>query len=79
MRQWETGTLPKAQWTHAAHVAVGSYYAVCYRDSALEKTRAGILRYNQAAGTANTETSGYHETLTCFWAGILARGPHRLA
>ena len=23
--QWEAGVLPKAQWTHAAHVAVGTY------------------------------------------------------
>src|SRR5580698_7392010 len=30
--RWEAGTLPKVQWTHAAHVAVGTYYAVCYPD-----------------------------------------------
>lgn len=70
--QWEAGVLPKARWTHAAHVGVGTYYAVCYPESALEKTRQGILRYNAAVGTANTDTSGYHETLTRFWAAILA-------
>jgi hypothetical protein len=53
--------------------AVGTYYAVCYRESALEKTRIGIVRYNNAVGTANTDTAGYHETLTCFWAALLAR------
>jgi hypothetical protein len=71
--QWEAGVLPKAQWTHAAHVGVGTYYAVRFPDCALDKTREGIIRYNQAVGTANTDTSGYHETLTRFWAGILAR------
>jgi hypothetical protein len=70
---WEAGVLPKAQWTHAAHVAVGTYYAVRFPDCALDKTREGIIRYNQAVGTANTDTSGYHETLTRFWAGILTR------
>jgi len=25
--QWEAGVLPKAQWTHAAHVAVGTFWA----------------------------------------------------
>ena len=70
---WEAGVLPKARWTHAAHIAVGTYYAVCYPESALVKTRQGIIRYNEAVGTANTDTSGYHETLTCFWAALLAR------
>jgi hypothetical protein len=71
--QWEAGVLPKPRWTHAAHIAVGTYYAVRYCDAALDKTRCGIVRYNEAVGTANTATSGYHETLTCFWAALLAR------
>ena len=31
----------------------------------------GILHFNDCVGTANTEDSGYHETLTRFWAGIV--------
>ena len=77
--QWENGILPKARWTHAAHVAVGTYYAVCHPECALEKTRSGILRYNTAVGTPNTDTSGYHETLTCFWAAILSRAVQGIA
>ncbi len=69
---WETGTLPKPEWTHAAHVAVGACYAVRHGAAALDRTRDGIRRYNAAVGTANTETSGYHETLTRFWAEVLA-------
>jgi hypothetical protein len=34
--------------------------------------RSGIIRYNEAVGTANTDTSGYHETLTCFWMATIA-------
>ncbi len=33
--------------------------------------KRGIVAYNEAVGTANTATSGYHETLTRFWAGVV--------
>ncbi|MFN7979744.1 MAG: hypothetical protein U0P30_16540 [Vicinamibacterales bacterium] len=69
---WETGTLPKHEWSHAAHVAVGACYALRHGAAALDRTREGIRRYNAAVGTANTDTSGYHETLTRFWAEVLA-------
>ena len=70
---WEAGVLPKPQWTHAAHVAVGSCYTVRFGDSAFERTAAGIRRYNEAVGTVNGPDSGYHETLTRFWSLILAK------
>ncbi|MBP7776498.1 MAG: flavin reductase [Acidobacteria bacterium] len=70
---WEAGTLPHTDWTHAAHVAVAACYAVRHGAAALNRTRAGIVRYNTAAGTPNTDTSGYHETLTRFWAEVVAR------
>ena len=68
---WEAGTLPKPMWTHAAHVAVGACYTVRYGPQAFEHIKQGILRYNAAVGTANTERSGYHETLTRFWANVI--------
>jgi hypothetical protein len=70
---WEAGVLPKAEWTHAAHIAVGAYYGVRYPSTAYERTRNGILRYNEAVRTSNTETSGYHETLTHLWSLVLAK------
>jgi hypothetical protein len=73
MAAWEAGALPKAEWTHGAHVAVGAYYAVRHPSTAFERTRSGILRYNAAVGTANTDTSGYHETLTRLWSLVLAK------
>jgi len=76
---WEACTLPKKQWNHAAHVAIGAYYAVRYPATAFQRTKDGILRYNEAVGIANTETSGYHETLTRFWASILAKLVERIA
>lgn len=70
---WRAGTLPKSEWTHAAHVAV----AACHlfdqpAGEALQKIRAGIIHYNTCVGTANTDHSGYHETLTRFWTGLIA-------
>lgn len=70
---WRAGTLPKSEWTHVAHVAVAACH-LFYRpqEKALEEIRAGIIHYNACVGTANTDHSGYHETLTRFWTGLIA-------
>jgi hypothetical protein len=70
---WRAGGPPKPEWTHAAHVGVCAWHAwpgVPLDDVFLTMKR-GIIGYNEAVGTANTATSGYHETLTRFWAGII--------
>jgi len=70
---WRAGTLPKKEWTHAAHVAVAACHVFDYTDEeALQKIRSGIIHYNSCVGTANTDHSGYHETLTRFWTGLIA-------
>lgn len=69
---WEQGTLPREQWTHAAHVSIGACYVLRYDEAALARIREGILHYNTAVGTAKTDSSGYHETLTRFWAETIA-------
>jgi hypothetical protein len=33
--------------------------------------RLCVRRYNEAVGTENTETSGYHETITVMWIRLL--------
>ena len=66
-------TLPKAAWTHEAHLAFG--YATVRRHGvmdALPILRASIRRYNESTGVANTESSGYHETLTAYYCGAVA-------
>lgn len=73
VRRIETSGVTKPEFTHAAHLTVGAYCAVVYGDRAFEQTKAAILRQNAATGTANTETSGYHETLTRFWSDVLRR------
>jgi hypothetical protein len=70
---WQARTLPKPEWTHAAHVTIAAYHVIQYPESALERVRTGIIRYNEAVGTANTESSGYHETLTRLWLGLVGK------
>ncbi len=67
---WKAGRLPKAEWTHAAHVAIAAYFAFDHAaDATFAIMKSGILHHNTAVGTPNTEDNGYHETLTRFWAG----------
>ncbi len=70
--EWESGKLPKSQWSHAAHVAIGASYAVQFPGAAFRRIRDGILRYNKAVGTLESDRSGYHETLTRLWSIVLA-------
>jgi hypothetical protein len=67
---FEDGSRPKAQWTHAAHLALGACY-ILEGDSALDRLRTNIPRYNVSQGGKNTSDSGYHETLTCFWHNVI--------
>jgi hypothetical protein len=66
-------TLPKDQWTHAAHL-MATLRLVRTRDAELERDLPGIIRaYNEAVGGVNDDTSGYHETITqAYLAGIRA-------
>lgn len=73
VKRFEERTLPKAEWTHAAHLTVGLYY--CFHNPfgvAKNLMSDGIYWLNDTHGTPNTETSGYHETLTIFWLRTVA-------
>jgi hypothetical protein len=61
------GTLNKYDWTHEAHLVVGMYMVTHHEAAALEHMRKAIRSFNETTGTENTDTSGYHETLTVFW------------
>jgi hypothetical protein len=39
--------------------------------AAIAKMRERVRRYNEAVGGKNTETSGYHETITVAWIKLL--------
>jgi hypothetical protein len=58
-------SLPKAQWTHAAHFATALWLIACRPDVDPPRAMPGFIRaYNEATGVANTDTGGYHETIT---------------
>ena len=62
---FRAATLPKAEWTHAAHFAAALWLIARCPDVAPERDMpAMIRRYNDATGTVNSDTSGYHETIT---------------
>jgi len=61
-------TLPRPRWTHEAHLAACLYLMLRRPEIALEAELPGIIRrYNVSVGTENTDTSGYHETITQFY------------
>ncbi|WP_426259976.1 hypothetical protein [Sphingomonas sp. DC1100-1] len=59
-------TLPKRDWTHAAHFAAALWLYRHRPDlAAPQGMRTLISRYNDATLTANTDSGGYHHTITC--------------
>jgi hypothetical protein len=57
--------LPKPEWTHAAHFAAALWLLRHRPDWRLEDRLPALIRaYNEATDTPNTDTGGYHETIT---------------
>ena len=72
LAQFESLTLPFAQWTHRAHVKVAFLYLrELGFDAALEKVCHGIRAYNAAHRVPETPTSGYNETTTCAFLRLI--------
>lgn len=69
---FEGCTLPKERWTHGAHLLTGACYVHALgQAAAIDKMRVCVRRYNESVGGKNTETSGYHETITVAWIKLL--------
>lgn len=67
-------TLPKGEWTHLAHLRAGLWHVHQHGPfEALDLLRERISRYNESVGTSNTDTSGYHETITRFYVVVIDR------
>ena len=65
--------MPKAEWTHQAHLAVGAWHVDRYGpDEALTRLRDGIRALNDSHGTINSSSSGYHETITRAYVRLIA-------
>jgi len=71
--RFKARTLAKEEWTHEAHLTVGMWF-VYHHDffDALCQIKSGIITLNASFGGINDGNSGYHETLTVFWAKIMA-------
>ena len=58
-------TLPREDWTHEAHLAATTYLVLRRPDVDLDRELPDVIRrYNESVGGVNSDTEGYHETIT---------------
>jgi hypothetical protein len=58
-------SLPRPEWTHEAHLAATTYLLLRRPDIDVDAELPGIIRrYNEKAGGVNSDSEGYHETIT---------------
>lgn len=70
--QFINQTLPKAEWTHEAHLITCVWHLENYNQlESICLLRSRIITYNVSVGGQNTTTGGYHETLTQFYVKII--------
>lgn len=65
-------TLRREEWTHEAHLGATTYLLLRRPDIDVDKELPDIIRrFNESAGGVNSDTEGYHETVTrAFLAGL---------
>jgi hypothetical protein len=81
-RRFAAAAIPRPEWTHEAHLIMGAWHVHSFGPrKALEFLRERIRRLNEANGVTNSETEGYHETITRTYVALiadhLARAPQR--
>jgi hypothetical protein len=58
-------TLPRADWTHEAHLTATTWLLTRRPDIDIDRQLPDIIRgYNESVGGVNSDTEGYHETIT---------------
>ena len=74
MQRFEAGLVARQEWTHAAHLVAAHWYlARLGPDAAIDELRRRIRFHNECVGTPNTDSAGYHETITrLFVRGVAA-------
>jgi hypothetical protein len=61
-------TLPKARWTHEGHIAATAGLMLLHPEVVPERDLRGlIMRLNDSHGVPNSDTRGYHETITRYF------------
>lgn len=72
LRAFETQAIPRAKWTHHAHLKVAYLYLTRLPfETALQRVRDGVRAHNAAKGIVDTPTGGYHETITRAWLQVI--------
>jgi len=57
--------LPRAEWTHEAHLAATTYLLLRHPEIDLDTELPDLIcRYNESVGGVNSDAEGYHETIT---------------
>ena len=60
-----TRTLPRPEWTHEAHLAATTYLILKHPEIDLDSELPGLIRrYNESVGGVNSDSEGYHDTIT---------------
>ncbi|HEY0628976.1 MAG TPA: hypothetical protein VGD23_06575, partial [Sphingomicrobium sp.] len=58
-------TLARQEWTHEAHLAATTYLVLRHPEMDLDAELPSIIsRYNESVGGVNSDTEGYHDTIT---------------
>jgi len=58
-------TLPRPEWTHEAHLAATTYLLLRRPDIDIDHELPKLIRrYNESVGGVNSDSEGYHETIT---------------
>jgi hypothetical protein len=65
-------TLPRAAWTHEAHLGACLWLVSERPDIDIDAEIAGIIRrFNESVGGVNDDTQGYHDSITrAYVAGV---------
>lgn len=72
--RFEAAAIPATEWTHETHLVMGTWHVARFGPTAaLERLRAGIRGLNAAHGTVDSDTRGYHETITRAYVRVIAR------
>jgi hypothetical protein len=64
--------LPRPEWTHEAHLAATLYLLLRHPEVDLDAELPSLIRrYNESVGGVNSDSEGYHDTITrAFLRGV---------
>ena len=71
--RFAAAAISATEWTHQTHLVMGAWHVARFGpEAALARLRAGIRALNAAHGTVDSDSRGYHDTITCAYVRLLA-------